>query len=84
MTGTVTIQLKDFDKLREAESKAEESLAGLTRAAKELEVFLSFLVTRENISEYVEEFNRQSQRSTISVVDGRAKIAFNHAPKNKD
>jgi predicted translin family RNA/ssDNA-binding protein len=84
MTGTVTIQLKDFDKLREAESKAEESLAGLTRAAKELEVFLSFLVTRENISEYVEEFNRQSQKSTISVIDGRAKIAFNDAPKNKD
>ena len=84
MNGTVTIQLKDFDKLREAESKAEESLAGLTRAAKELEVFLSFLVTRENISEYVEEFNRQSQRSTISIVDGRAKIAFNNVSKNQD
>lgn len=84
MTGTVTIPLKDFDELREAQSKADESLAGLTRAAKELEVFLSFLITRESISEYVEEFNRQSQRSTISVVDGRAKIAFNNGPKNQD
>jgi len=84
MTGTVTIPLKDFDDLRDAQSKADESLAGLTRAAKELEVFLSFLVTRENISEYVEEFNRQSQRSTISVVDGRAKIAFNNGSKNQD
>lgn len=84
MTGTVTIPLKDFDELREAQSKADESLAGLTRAAKELEVFLSFLVTRENISEYVEEFNRQSQRSTISIVEGRAKIAFNNGPQNQD
>jgi len=84
MTGTVTIPIKDFDELREAQSKADDSLAGLTRAAKELEVFLSFLVTRENISEYVEEFNRQSQRSTISVVDGRAKIAFNNGSKNQD
>lgn len=81
MTGTVTIPLKDFDELREAKSKADESQANLTRAAKELEVFLSFLVTRENLQEYVDEFNRQSQRSTISVVDGRAKIAFND-PKN--
>lgn len=55
----------------------------LTRAAKELEVFLSFLVTRENLEEYIEEFNRQSQRSTISVVEGRAKIAFNDQT-NKD
>ena len=77
MAGTVTIPIKDFDKLREAESKADQSLIGLTRAAKELEVFLSFLVTRENIQEYIEEFNKQSQRSTISVIDGRAKIAFN-------
>jgi hypothetical protein len=81
MTGTVTIPIKDFDELREAKSKADESQANLTRAAKELEVFLSFLVTRENLQEYVDEFNRQSQRSTISVIDGRAKIAFND-PKN--
>jgi len=81
MTGTVTIPLKDFDELREAKSKADESQANLTRAAKELEVFLSFLVTRENLQEYVDEFNRQSQRSTISVIDGRAKIAFND-PQN--
>jgi len=77
MTGTVTIPLKDFDELREAKSKTDESRVNLTLAAKELEVFLSFLVTRENIQEYIDEFNRQSQRSTISVVDGRAKIAFN-------
>jgi len=77
MTGTVTIPLKDFDSLREAKEKADTSQANLTRAAKELEVFLSFICTRDNIVEYVEEFNRQSQKSKISIIDGRAKIAFN-------
>jgi len=43
MNGTVTIQLKDFDELRKAQSKAETRQTGLLRAAKELEVFLSFL-----------------------------------------
>lgn len=77
MTGTVTVSLKDFDELREAKEKADEALTGVTRAAKELEVFLSFIVSRDNITEYIEEFNRQSQKSKISVIDGRAKIAFN-------
>ncbi len=83
MNGTVTIPIKDFDDLRNSKAKADESMTKLTRAAKELEVFLSFLVTRENLEEYIEEFNRQSQRSTISVVEGRAKIAFNDQT-NKD
>lgn len=84
MTGTVTIQLKDFDELREAQAKAAESQAGLTRAAKELEVFLSFLITRENITEYIEEFNRQSQKSEIKLIDGRAKISFKDGTQNKN
>lgn len=84
MTGTVTIQLKDFDDLREAQAKAAETQAGLTRAAKELEVFLSFLVTRESITEHIEEFNRQSQRSEIKLIDGRAKISFKDGTQNQD
>jgi len=76
MNGTVTIQLQDFDELREAQSKADTRLAGLSRAAKELEVFLSFLCTRESIGMYVEEFNKQSRTSRINIEDGRAKIVF--------
>jgi len=76
MNGTVTIQLQDFDELREAQSKANTRLAGLSRAAKELEVFLSFLCTRESIGVYVEEFNKQSRTSRINIEDGRAKIVF--------
>ncbi len=76
MNATVTIPLDDFDKLRKAQDEAEEQKQGLTRAAKELEVFLSFMCTREHISEFLDEFNRQSKKSTILLEDGRAKIVF--------
>ena len=79
MTGTVTISIKDFDSLRNAESSASDERINITRAAKELEVFLSFLCTRESLSEYVEEFNRQSTTSRINLQDGRAKIVFKDA-----
>tara|TARA_R110002012_G_scaffold41035_1_gene112687 strand:+ start:874 stop:1116 length:243 start_codon:yes stop_codon:yes gene_type:complete len=76
MTGNVTISIKDFDKLRGQSSKAEDRSERVTRAAKELEVFLSFMCTREHIQEYLDEFNRQSQASKIILEDGRAKIVF--------
>jgi hypothetical protein len=76
MTGNVTISIKDFDKLRGQSSKAEDRSERVTRAAKELEVFLSFMCTREHIQEYLDEFNRQSQASRIILEDGRAKIVF--------
>lgn len=82
MTGTVTISIKDFDNLREAETKAQERNTNLVRAAKELEVFLSFLSTREHITEYVEEFNRQSRTSRINIDEGRAKIVFRDGEKD--
>jgi|TARA_R100000027_G_scaffold43658_1_gene32793 hypothetical protein len=82
MNGTVSISLKDFDELREAQSKAETRQTGLLRAAKELEVFLSFLCTRDSISEYIEEFNRQSQTSRINIDEGRAKIVFRDGAEN--
>ena len=76
MQGSVTISLKDFDTLRGAEEQASQKSDRMRRAAKELEVFLSFLVTREHIQEYVDEFNRQSTSSRINIDDGRAKIVF--------
>ena len=76
MTGTVTIALKDFDDLRYASEQAQQRKERLTRAAKELEVFLSFMCTREHIQEYLDEFNRQSKTCRIHLEDGRAKIVF--------
>jgi len=74
--GTVTISIKDYDSLRGAESSSLKKDERLIRAAKELEVFLSFLVTRENIAEYLDEFNRQSKGTKINLIEGRAKIIF--------
>ena len=76
MKGTVTISIEDFDSLRKAEEDALQRNEGLNRAAKELEVFLSFMCTREHIQEYVDEFNRQSHKASIQIDDGRAKIVF--------
>ena len=76
MDGSVTIPLKLFDILRGAEEKATKKEETMHRAAKELEVFLSFLITREHIQEYIDEFNRQSSTSRIDIEEGRAKIAF--------
>lgn len=75
--GTVTIPLKDFDELRNSTKESQELKQKLSRAAKEIEVFLSFLCTRENIQIYVDEFNNQSSRSTIKIIDGRAKVQIN-------
>jgi hypothetical protein len=83
LNGTVTISLKDYTKLIEVYPKAEKSREGLYQAAKEIEVFLSFLCTRETIDDYVEEFNRQSQHSQIIIVDDKAKIKFNEENNNK-
>ena len=76
MKGTVTISIEDFDSLRKAEEDALQRNEGLNRAAKELEVFLSFMCTREHIQEYVDEFNRQSRKASIQIDAGRAKIVF--------
>jgi hypothetical protein len=77
MDGTVTIPLKDFDELRNSSQESQEFKERLSRAAKEIEVFLSFLCTRENIQIYVDEFNNQSTRSKIEIIDGRAKVRIN-------
>lgn len=76
MEGTVTIPLSTFDELRNARELADEKNSNLHRAAREIEVFLSFLCTREHIQEYVEEFNRQSSQSRINIEDGRVKIVI--------
>ena len=76
MKGTVTISIEDFDSLRKAEEDALQRNEGLNRAAKELEVFLSFMCTSEHILEYVDEFNRQSRKASIQIDEGRAKIVF--------
>ena len=77
MNGTVTISLEDFKKLENAQGNATNLEERVLQAAKELEVFLSFLCTREDITKYIEEFNKHSKRSKIILDKGRAKIKVN-------
>ena len=75
--GSVTISIDDFQALLDTKVNAEELREKTELAAKELQVFLSFLCTRENIEKYVEEFNRQSKTSKINIEGGMAKIVLN-------
>ena len=75
--GSVTISLEDFQTLLDSKVKATELKENTELAAKELQVFLSYLCGREDISKYIEEFNRQSKTSTIIISSGRAQIKFN-------
>ena len=72
--GTVSISLDDYHKLVDSSEKSLELKGNLDTAIKELQVFLSFLCTRENIERYVEEFNKQSKTSKININNGIAKI----------
>ena len=75
--GSVTISIDDFQALLDTKLNAAELREKTELAAKELQVFLSFLCTRENIEKYVEEFNRQSKTSKINIEGGIAKIILN-------
>ena len=76
MKGSVTISLEDYEKLKNSAEEAK-LLDDITRkAAKELQVFLSYLCSRGSIEEYVNEFNRQSTLSEIEMKDGIARIRF--------
>ena len=75
--GSVTISIDDFQALLDAKVVANETVDNTKLAAKELQVFLSFLCTRVDLEKYVEEFNKQSKTSLIIVENGRAKIQVN-------
>ena len=54
MKGTVTISLEDYESLKAAEDKAKQLIDSNKTASKELQVFLTFLCTREAIEPFVE------------------------------
>ena len=54
----------------------------LTQAANEMQVFLSFLCTRENIEKYIDEFNKQSKTSRILIEGSYVKIELNNDKKD--
>jgi hypothetical protein len=74
MNGTVTLSLEDYHALRDASPNLQSLKRDILQSTKELEVFLTFLITRENIDEHLEEFNSYSKTCKVHIVDGRAKI----------
>ena len=74
MTGTVTMTIDDYELLKLSATSGKIERTGILKAAKELEVFLTFLITRENIDEHLEEFNSYSTSCKVRIIDGRARI----------
>jgi hypothetical protein len=74
MNGTVTLSLADYESMKDISNQAAKEKALLVQAAKELEVFLSFLTSRVGLDDHVEEFNKYSKKSQITIIDGKAKI----------
>lgn len=72
--GSVSISLEDYHTFIEQAIRFKDKEEMLTQATKEMQVFLSFLCTRENIEKYVEEFNKQSKTSRIVIEGSYAKI----------
>ena len=72
--GTVSISIEDYHALLDSSSKSLELKDNLQLAVKELQVFLSYLCTREDIENHVEEFNKQSKTSKININGGIVKI----------
>ena len=75
--GSVTISIEDYHALIDSNITTRELQDSVKLAAKELQVFLSYLCDREDMSKYIDEFNRQSKTSTIVIQNGRAQIKFN-------
>ena len=72
--GTVSISIDDYHALIDSSAEALELKENLNLTIKELQVFLSFLCTREDLEKYVGEFNRQSKTSKININGGIVKI----------
>jgi 2,3-bisphosphoglycerate-independent phosphoglycerate mutase len=81
--GTVTIPLEDYHTFIEESTTNSAVKKSLRDAARELEVFLSFIINVEGMDRHVESFNAQSKHSTIEVINGRAKIQFKNEEKTE-
>ena len=84
MTGTVTLTLEDYHALKDAAPNVIKEKKDLLRAAKELEVFLTYLITRENIDEHLQEFNSYSTSCKVRIVDGHAKIELTNLTQDEE
>lgn len=80
--GSVSISLEDYHTFIDQAIHFKTKEEKLTQAAKEMQVFLSFLCTRENIEKYVDEFNKQSKTSRILIEGSYVKIELKDDKEN--
>jgi len=78
--GSVTISIEDYHAFIDSNIIFKDKLENLTVAAKELQVFLSFICNQTDIEHHIDSFNKQSNTSSIEFINGRAQIKF----KNDD
>lgn len=76
VSGTVTITIEDYHAFIDQAIDVKEKEGKLTLAAKELQVFLSFICDQVDMTKHIESFNKQSTRSSIEFINGRAQIKF--------
>ena len=72
--GSVTISIEDYHAFVDTAINYQEKGSKTELLIKELQVFLSYMVTRTEIEPYVVEFNKQSKTSSIELNNGIAKI----------
>ena len=75
--GSVTISIEDFQAMLDTKIDSDKKMDHINLFTKELQVFLSWICSREDIEKHVEEFNTQSKSAKITIEDGRAKIKIN-------
>ena len=80
--GSVSISLEDYHTFIDQSIHFKNKEERLTQAANEMQVFLSFLCTRENIEKYIDEFNKQSKTSRILIEGSYVKIELNNDKKD--
>ena len=80
--GTANISLDDYDKLKNLQEDIDTLDKRFRKSMKEMQVFLSFLASRTDITDFVNEFNRQSTTSIITIDSGVAKIKDKNETKD--
>ena len=74
--GTVNISLEDYHSFIDQAIDIKHKEEKLRLAAKELQVFLSFICDQMDMEKHIESFNKQSSTSSIEIINGRAQIKF--------
>jgi len=72
----VNISLEDYHAFIDQAIDIKHKEEKLRLAAKELQVFLSFICDQMDMEKHIESFNKQSSTSSIEIINGRAQIKF--------